>query len=156
MNKIEELAEKMTMAQKTLSVAESCTGGLLCHHITNMPGSSSFFEGGVVAYSNVAKIEVIAVPLDCLRNHGPVSERTALAMANGAREAFSSDVGISITGIAGPGTDAGTNIGQVFISISEDDEEIVEEFKFEGDREAIKKQAAEKAVEMCIKYLDEH
>ena len=158
MSKIEELADILTRDRKSLGIAESCTGGGLCKAITDMPGCSSFFEGGIVAYSNASKTEVVGVTIDCLKNHGTVSRRTALAMANGASEAFSSDIGLGITGIAGPsgGWDV-KPVGLVFIGVSDADagDELVEEFRFDGDRDSIREQAVEAAIDLCIRFLSE-
>ncbi len=158
MSKMEELARILIRGRKSLGIVESCTGGGLCKAVTDIPGCSTFFEGGIVAYSNVSKIEVVGVTMDCLKNHGTVSRKTALAMAKGASEVFSSDIGIGITGIAGP--DGGTNekpVGLVFIGVLNADsgDGIVEEFRFDGDRKAIREQAVEAAIEMCIEFLDE-
>lgn len=152
----EEIAEMLTMKGLTLAVAESCTGGLLSHQITNIPGSSSFYQGGAVAYSNVAKIEVIGVTQECIRNHGSVSERTALAMARGVMNTFSADIGIGMTGIAGPG--GGTDdkpVGLVFIAISELENESVKKFQFSGSRTEIKDQAVKEALRMCKEFLEQ-
>ncbi len=156
MKSIEKIAELLTISQRTLGIVESCTGGLLCHHITNMPGSSNFFDGGIVAYGNASKIEVVGVTEECLRKNGAVSERTALAMADGARENFTSDIGIGITGIAGPsGGSEEKPVGLVHIAISDMDRSASEAFRFQGNREKIKNQAVEKAIEMCIRFLEE-
>ena len=142
MSKIEELAERLTKDQVSLGIAESCTGGAMSKSITDIPGSSSFFEGGVVAYSNVAKIEVVGIPLDCLRNHGAVSERTAIAMANGARDTFSSDIGLGITGIAGPG--GGTEekpVGLVYLGLCIKGQVKTKRLNLSGSREKIRERA---------------
>ena len=157
MSKIEELADRLIMEGKSLGIVESCTGGGLCKAMTDMPGCSTFFEGGIVAYSNVAKIEVVGVTMDCLKNHGTVSQRTVLAMANGACETFTSDIGLAITGIAGPsGGSEEKPVGLVFIGVSDADtgEELVEEFRFDGDRDSIRQKAVEAAIDLCIRFLD--
>ena len=156
MDKIEELANGLTMRQMTLAVAESCTGGMLSNMITDMPGSSNFYQGGVVAYNNAVKIEVIGVTGDCIRNHGAVSERTARAMADGVREALSADIGIAITGIAGPG--GGTDerpIGLIHIAVTDLDNQLSKEIKLDGDRAKIKKAASEAAIELAIEFLED-
>lgn len=156
MDKLEEIANLLTMHQKTLAVAESCTGGLLSNLITEMPGCSIYYQGGVIAYSNIAKIEVVGVPQECLRNHGSVSERTALAMADGVREALSADIGIAITGIAGPG--GGTDekpVGLVHMAITDLDNQEVKQFNFKGSRSEIKRLAVEEAINLCLKFLEE-
>lgn len=107
----EELVHILGEKNATLAVAESCTGGLIGRRITDIPGSSKVFSGGVVAYSNEAKIRLLSVSPDVLRYHGAVSEETAAAMAHGARMAFDSDLAVATTGIAGPG--GGTEIKPV-------------------------------------------
>ena len=156
MSKVEELADRLTMEGLSLSIVESCTGGAICKAISDMPGCSTFFEGGVVAYSDSAKIEIIGVTPECLKNHGTVSRRTALAMANGACETFTSDIGLSITGIAGPsGGSEEKPVGLVFIAVSNADREMVEEFRFDGDRDSIREKAVKAAIDLCIRFLDE-
>ena len=110
-----------------------------------------------MAYSNVVKIEVVGVPQECLRNHGSVSERTALAMADGVREAMSSDIGIAITGIAGPG--GGTDekpVGTVWMAVTDLDNQIVKNFKFDGERSEIKRLAVEAAADLCLEFINEY
>lgn len=94
---------KLTLSQKTVSVAESCSGGLIAHRLTNVPGSSAVFLGGVVTYSNLAKQKVLRVPADLISTHGAVSADVALSMAQKVRSRHGSDYGLGVTGIAGPG-----------------------------------------------------
>src|SRR3989304_1406390 len=102
-----------------LSIAESCTGGLIGHRITNVPGSSDYFDGGVITYSNDAKIELLKVPEETIATYGAVSRQTAVAMAEGIRKLRGIEVGIGVTGIAGPagGTEA-KPVGLVYIALS--------------------------------------
>lgn len=156
MDKVEELASQLTMRQMTLAVAESCTGGELSRAITSMPGCSTFYQGCVVAYSDIVKIEVVGVPHDCIRNHGAVSQRTALAMANGVREAMSADLGMAITGIAGPG--GGTEqkpVGLVHMAVTDLDNRLAEEHNFEGTREEIMKKATDAALKLALRFFEE-
>ena len=140
----------------TLSVAESCTGGLLSHRLTNVPGSSDYFIGGVVAYSYDAKEQVLAVRHDTLYDHGAVSEQTALEMARGARRLFHTDVALSITGIAGPGGGLPDKpVGLTYIALSARDREGCQRFVWDSDREANKAQSAHAALEMLAGYLRE-
>ena len=140
----------------TLSVAESCTGGLLSHRLTNVPGSSDYFIGGVVAYSCDAKERVLAVRHDTLYDHGAVSEQTALEMAHGARRLFHTDVALSITGIAGPGGGLPDKpVGLTYIALSARDREVCRRFVWDGDREANKAQSAQAALEMLAGDLRE-
>lgn len=133
----------------TLAVAESCTGGLITHLLTEVPGISSSFLMGVVAYSNQAKINQLAVPEKTILAHGAVSEQVALAMASGVRRAASADIGIAVTGIAGPtGGSPEKPVGLVYVAISGPDGEYAHKFNFEGTRSGIKEKAAAAALEI--------
>lgn len=153
--KLERMAGELLRAQGlTLSVAESCTGGLLGHRLTDVPGSSDYFIGGVVAYSYEVKERVLNVSHDTLYDHGAVSEQTALEMARGARRLFDSHVALSITGIAGPGgAMPGKPVGLVYIALSAHDREVCQRFVWEGDREGNKAHSAQAALEMLVSYL---
>ena len=132
---------------RSLATAESCTGGLLGDLITARPGSSEFFLGGVIAYSNRSKKELLGVGDAILRRNGAVSRRTALAMARGARKIFGSTFGAAITGIAGPGGGSpGKPVGLVYIAVAGPEGETVEKFTFSGSRKEIKLQAARRAI----------
>lgn len=138
----------------TLSVAESCTGGLLGHRITNVPGSSAYFERGVVAYSNRAKEELLGVSSQLLAAHGAVSGPVAEAMARGISEVSGSQLGLSITGVAGP--DGGTPtkpVGTVFIGLAGRDGARSRRFLFAGGRESIKWQSTQLALDLLRRYL---
>src|SRR3989338_938610 len=138
----------------TLAVGESCTGGLVCHKITNISGSSEYFRGGVVAYSNVLKERILDVPKDTIKRFGAVSGETAIAMANGARKNLGSDIGIGVTGIAGPtGGSTAKPVGTVFIAISGKTSEKNKRFLFKGTRQAIKLKASNKALKMLEEFL---
>lgn len=150
----EELADQLTAKHWTISVAESCTGGLLGQMITSMPGSSAYFHGGITAYSDTAKIELLGVPEECIHNHGAVSNRTALAMATGVRDAFRVDIGVAVTGIAGPG--GGTEakpVGLVYVAIAGEENERIEELNLKGSREEIRKQAAKAALKLACDFI---
>lgn len=138
----------------TVAVAESCTGGLLATRLTDVPGSSAYFERGFVTYSNRAKVDLLAVPPALLEAHGAVSEEVAAAMAAGARAAASTDIGIGITGIAGP--DGGTPdkpVGLVFVAIEGAAGTRVRRCRFPGDRERVRMQATQAALEMTRRGL---
>jgi nicotinamide-nucleotide amidase len=138
----------------TVSVAESCTGGLLGHRITGVPGSSRYFERGVLVYSNVAKQELIGVPEHLLRAHGAVSAPVAEAMVNGVAASGRSACALAITGVAGP--DGGTPdkpVGTVFIGVRSPAETSVRRFRFSGDREAVKWQSTQAALDMLRRGL---
>lgn len=135
----------------TLAVAESCTGGLITHLLTEVPGISASLLMGVVAYSNRAKISQLGVPEETIRKYGAVSREVALAMASGVRKAASSDIGIAVTGIAGPtGESSEKPIGLVYVAISKHDGGHARKFNFEGNRSGIKEKAAEAALNMIV------
>jgi PncC family amidohydrolase len=137
-----------------LAVAESCTGGLIGHRLTNVPGSSVYFAGGVIAYSNTAKQALLGVSAGTLEKFGAVSRECALEMARGARTALQAEVGLSVTGIAGPGGGSLEKpVGTVWIGLSTPEGESAWHFNFDGDRLAIKTQAAEKALTLLIDHL---
>ncbi len=139
-----------------LSIAESCTGGLIGHRITNVPGSSDYFDSGVITYSNDAKRELLKVPEEVIRTYGAVSRQTAVAMADGIRKLRGVETGIGVTGIAGPagGTEA-KPVGLVYIALSSPVRVECREFRFDGDREMIKLQASEAALSMLRMLLEE-
>ena len=140
----------------TLAVAESCTGGLLSHMITNVPGSSAYFLGGVVAYGNEVKLRLLGVRAPTLERYGAVSRQTAVEMAEGVRRRLRSTAGVSITGIAGPGGgSAGKPVGTVYISVAPGGSKrpLVEKFLFRGTRAQIKKQSAAAALELLVEAL---
>ena len=139
-----------------LSTAESCTGGLIGHRITNVPGSSDYFDGGVITYSNDSKRELLKVPEETITTYGAVSHQTAVAMAEGIRKLRGIEVGIGVTGIAGPagGTEA-KPVGLVYIALSSPVRVECKEFRFHGDREMIKLQASEAALSMLRMLLEE-
>jgi PncC family amidohydrolase len=145
------LAEK----KLTLSLAESCTGGLIGHRLTDVAGSSDYFMGGVVAYSYDAKEKFLNVRHDTLYDHGAVSAETAIEMARGARRAFGTDIGISVTGIAGPsGGLPGKPVGLVYICLSTRQFERTEHFVWQKDRAGNKWDSSEAALTMLKDYLD--
>ena len=146
-----ELLKRMGL---TLSLAESCTGGLIAHRITNISGSSNYFLGGVVAYSNEAKEKILGLPHETLLRYGAVSEETARAMAEGARRLFVSDLALAVTGIAGPtGGTPEKPVGLVYIALAAEEEVRCERHIWNGDRLQNKAQSAEAALEMLIAYL---
>ena len=133
----------------TIAVAESCTGGLMMSRLTDVPGSSDYVERGVVCYSNRAKIELAGVPAALIAEHGAVSEPVAQAMAEGIRAGAGSNIGVGITGIAGPG--GGTPqkpVGTVAVAVVVDDETRVRTFQLLGDRATVKFQASQSALNM--------
>ncbi len=148
------IGELLSQRGWTLAVAESCTGGLLGHRITNVPGSSSYFQGGVVSYSNEAKERILGVPHETLVEHGAVSEQTVLAMARGVRQLLGTDIAISVTGIAGPtGGTPEKPVGLVYIGLAADGIELCEKHIWKGDRTENKERSAEAALEVLLKHL---
>lgn len=135
----------------TLSAAESCTGGLLSSMITDVPGSSGYFTGSVVAYDNEVKKKTLGVRSATLRDYGAVSVAAADEMASGVRKKLKTDIGVAVTGIAGPG--GGTirkPVGTVFIGVSVKDSVFVKKFLFKGERKKIKKLSSTAALEMVL------
>lgn len=136
-------------SNKTIAVAESCTGGLVSDKLTNIPGISEFFLGGVVAYSNKAKVDILDVPEEFILNHGAVSPQVAKAMAEGIQKRVSSNIGVGITGIAGPtGETKGKPVGLVYIAAVGNGFAEVKECRFRGSRIDIKNFSANTALNM--------
>jgi nicotinamide-nucleotide amidase len=146
------LGERLKKRGLTLAVAESCTGGLMGSRITSVPGSSAYFLGGVLSYANSAKIRLLGVPAKIISNRGAVSEECASAMARGARRALGADLGVSITGVAGP--DGGTKakpVGLVFISVSGPGRaESVKRLEINGPRDAVRSRAVTAALRLAF------
>lgn len=137
-----------------LAVAESCTGGLIGARITNVPGSSGYFERGAVTYSNAAKTEMLGVPAELIERHGAVSSQVAAAMAQGIRQAAKTDFGLSVTGIAGPeGGSEKKPVGLVYTALATNEGVKTQEHKFLGDREQIRLKASQMALDMLRRYL---
>ena len=152
----EELGELLTARRMTIALSESCTGGLLASTITDVPGSSLYFLGGIIAYSNDAKVEVLGVPEAALATHGAVSSNVALAMAYGALDHFASDLGLAVTGIAGPaGGSEAKPVGTVFIAVVTEENEVAREFHFSGSRTEIKQQSVDAAMKLAREFLNE-
>ena len=148
------LGERLTDLGLTISVAESFTGGMIAHVITNAPGSSIYFQGGVIAYANEVKMDILGVAKQTLIDHGAVSRETVLEMARGVRKALDTDIGISSSGIAGPeGGSPEKPVGLAWIGLSGTDTEYAEKFLFVGNRLQIKEQAVQTAIEHLIDLL---
>lgn len=153
MNAESKVIHKLRLSQKTLSVAESCSGGLIAHRLTNVPGCSDVFQGGVVTYSNRAKQNVLRVPAELLAAHGAVSREVARSMARCVRRRFTADFGLGVTGIAGPGGGSRRKpVGLVFIAVSSARDTRCLECRLEGDRLAIKKQTSTKALKLLYEF----
>ncbi len=138
----------------TISIAESCTGGGLSDALTDVPGSSACFMGTIVAYSNEAKIKLLGVPRKTVEKHGAVSKEIAALMAENVRKKIKSDIGLSVTGIAGPG--GGTTkkpVGLVYFGLAfKNNKTYVKKRLFKGSREKIKEQAVRYALEWLLNY----
>jgi nicotinamide-nucleotide amidase len=139
----------LVMKQKTLAVAESCTGGLLAERLTRVPGSSNFFLGGVVCYSNQLKTSLAGVPAEMIAADGAVSKPVAQALAEGIRRRAGSSLGVGITGVAGPtGGTPEKPVGLVFIALADDRSTEVRRFQFPGDRDRVRQWASIAGLEM--------
>jgi PncC family amidohydrolase len=137
-----------------IATAESCTGGLIGHSLTNISGSSNYFDRGIISYSNESKIELLDVPKDLIDTYGAVSNEVAIAMAEGVRKKYRVDIGLSTTGIAGPtGGTKEKPVGLVFIGISLEDKFYVKKFIFEGDRLRNKELSCNAALNMLLDVL---
>lgn len=144
-------------AKQTVAVAESCTGGLLCHRLTNLPGSSAYFMRGEVVYSNPSKEGLLEVPHELIEEHGAVSQPVALAMAAGMRQAAGTDLALGITGIAGPGGGTATKpVGLTYIAIASRDGVACRVYRFLGDRETNKLLASQEALDILRRHLLSH
>ncbi|NQT93068.1 MAG: CinA family protein [Lentisphaerae bacterium] len=150
-----EAARRLAAGRCSVAVAESCTGGLICKFLTDVSGSSSYFAGGIVAYSNKVKSRDLGVDEEVLRDQGAVSEETARRMAAGIRERFGTDVGLSSTGIAGPdGGSADKPVGLVYLGVATESGTRVERFVFDGDRDEVRSRSAEEALRMLCEALE--
>jgi len=148
---ISRLQGKLLAEEKTISVAESCTGGTLSSYLTSLPGSSAYFILGIVAYSNQAKTKLLKVPPGLISSKGTVSKEVAVGLAVNARKISGADIGISITGIAGPaGGTSKKPLGTVFIAIARKNKISCRKFKFSGGRINIRKKAALTALKLLL------
>lgn len=149
-----EVGDALRKRGLTLATAESCTGGLVAHRITNVSGSSEYYEGGVTAYANEVKAEILHVARETLEEKGAVSVECAKEMASGVRTLLGTDIGISTTGIAGPtGGTPDKPVGLVYIALVTKDYLDCEKHIFHRDRVGNKREAADAALEMLKKYL---
>jgi nicotinamide-nucleotide amidase len=150
----EAVAQLLERHDTTIATAESCTGGMIGSVLTNVPGISRFYLGGIICYGNEAKVELLGVPPEVLRSQGAVSEDVARALAEGVRKRLGSDIGIGVTGIAGPsGGSPDKPVGLVYIAVADDDGTESREFRFSGDRRAIRLRTALTALNMTRRRL---
>jgi nicotinamide-nucleotide amidase len=149
------IAFLLTKKNLTLSVAESCTGGLTTDRLTNIAGSSKFLDRGVVTYSNASKIEMLNVPASVLDEYGAVSEQTAVSMAGGVQKLAKTDIGLAITGIAGPaGGTAEKPVGTVFIAVTDGNDTICRKFLFRWERRRIKEISSQWSLEILRRFVE--
>jgi PncC family amidohydrolase len=149
------VGDKLKELVLTVSVAESVTGGMIGSRLTDVAGSSEYFMGGVVAYSNNAKVKLLGVQRETLAQHGAVSEETAREMAEGVRRAFGTDIGLAVSGIAGPGgATKDKPIGLMWLAISAKDFAQARSIRLSGDRLQNKAGAADEVLKMLEEYLD--
>lgn len=151
---VEAVAESLVRERRTVAVAESCTGGVLAKRLTDRPGSSRWFLGGIVAYADEAKTDRLGVAAELIREHGAVSEAVSQALASGVRRAFGADAGVGITGIAGPdGGSADKPVGTVCYSVALGGALTSERRRFPGDREAVRERSAQAALHLLHRAL---
>ncbi len=151
------VGEQLTLRKATVAAVESCTGGLILHRLTNIPGSSAYVLGGFVTYSNEAKMQFAAVGRATLEQYGAVSEPTAREMVRGVRAAFSATYALSATGIVGPGGGtAAKPVGLVYIGIAGPDFEDVREYHWAGERVENKEHTADAALSLLLEYMESH
>lgn len=152
LNKISTLLNEKKI---TVATAESCTGGFIAHTLTNISGSSNYFDRGIISYSNDAKNELLSVSKELLKEYGAVSEPIAKAMAEGIRKISNSDIGLSTTGIAGPtGGTKEKPVGLVYIGLSTKKDTIVKKFRFNEDRIGNKIATCNAVLNLLYEYLD--
>ncbi|MEA2054303.1 MAG: CinA family protein [Candidatus Thermoplasmatota archaeon] len=154
---MENIASLLKKRNLKIATAESCTGGLIGHTITNVPGSSYYYEGGVISYSNAIKMKFLGVNEETLKKYGAVSEQTAKEMAEGIKNRASVNIGIATTGIAGPG--GGTTekpVGLVYVALAGNEGTYVKKFNFHGNRGENKKSTCDAAINMLLNYLEQY
>ena len=149
----EKLGIILKEKQLTIAAAESLTGGLFCKLITDVPGSSKYFLGGIISYSYFAKEHILKVPHNIIDKFGAVSKETALSMAENVKLLFNSDIAISFTGVAGPEKQENKDVGTVFIGIIINNMKEIEEKHFQGGRSEIRKEAVNFGIKKIIKLL---
>jgi nicotinamide-nucleotide amidase len=148
------VADALTLNHATISTAESCTGGLLAERLTRVPGSSNYFLGGVVSYSNALKSAWVDVPAAMIESHGAVSAEVAQALADGIRRRTGSTLGIGITGVAGPtGGTPEKPVGLVHIALADGNTPVDRAMNFPGDRERVRWQATQTALDMVRRHF---
>ena len=150
----QELGELLRQKGLTISCAESCTGGLLTGCLTEIAGSSDYVMGSVVSYTNQVKNRIIGVKQTTLAEYGAVSAAVAQEMAEGIRTLIGTDIGVSVTGNAGPGASEDKAVGLVYIGVTGKKGTVTGENHFDGNRSAVREQAVEKALKMVLEYIE--
>ena len=154
LEQLESIIQNFTSEKKTLAIAESCTGGYISHMITNISGASNVFERGIICYSNQSKIQLLNVDSEIIEKYGAVSESVANQLAFNIRILSNTDIGIGITGIAGPtGGTKEKPVGLVYIGVSTSEKTEVHKFEFQADRILFKKLVLGKIIEF-LKELE--
>ena len=146
-----ELVATLRAAGASVSTAESCTGGLVAARITSVSGASEAFKYGAVTYCNEAKNKILGVEKETLDSFGAVSAETAAEMAAGVRKIMNAEIGVSVTGLAGPNGGEGKPVGLVYVAVNSDNYSEVTENHFSGDRISVRNQAADKALELALR-----
>lgn len=152
---VERLGVLASARGLTIAAAESCTGGLVGHRITAIPGSSAYFRGGIVSYADDVKVRLLGVPVPMLERHGAVSAQVARAMAEGARDVIGTDLAVAVTGVAGPsgGTEA-KPVGLTYVAVAGPGGSEVRRYQWTEDRAANKERSAEAALRMLLETLE--
>jgi nicotinamide-nucleotide amidase len=150
------LGRTLLEKQKTIGFAESCTGGYIAHHITQVMGSANYFQGSVVCYQNEIKESLLGVKKETLDKHGAVSEQTVIEMANGARRSLKADIGLGVTGLLSPGGgEDHVPVGTVWIGVADENRTVTKEFRFHYDRPRNKDMATQIGMLMAWKFLED-
>jgi PncC family amidohydrolase len=149
-----QVGERLQRQGRWLAVAESCTGGLLGAALSDVPGSSAYFLGGVISYADRVKVEQLGVPAELLQRYGAVSEPVATAMASGVRQLLRADVGVSITGVAGPSAEGSKPVGLTFIGIAAVSSS-THQFQWSGDRWDNRRRSVIAALELLVQVLEQ-
>ncbi len=151
------IGKMLQQRRQTLAVGESCTGGLIGHHITNVPGSSEYFMGGVVSYAYEAKVNLLGVRWETLHAHGAVSCETVLEMARGVRQLLGADIGLAVSCIAGPGGATLTkSVGTSWAALVTQEGEWARHFLFNGDRLENKESLSQASLQLLLDYLQDN
>lgn len=151
---INNIHNKLLSQQKTIAIAESCTGGLLCSELSKNPGASGYFLLGIIAYSNKFKEKILKIPAKIITKYGSVSRQVAILMAKNIRKVSKADLGMGITGLAGPsGSTKNKPIGTVFICLCAKNKNICREFSFRGSRQSIRKKTTQEALRLLCAHL---